>query len=58
MLIIIMGDLNLSPRIEAEQKKLNYLCKEDKYLALKEITRRASNNQPDHILVKKSFEKV
>ena len=55
---IIMGDLNLSPRIEVEQKKLNYLCKTNKYLALKEITRRASNNQPDHILVDKSFEKI
>ena len=39
---ILMGDLNLSTKIEAEVKKLNNLCKSEKYLALKEITRTGS----------------
>ena len=55
---VLMGDFNLLPKKEAEQKKLDLLCQSDKYQALKEITRRVSNNQPDHILVDKALQSV
>jgi hypothetical protein len=55
---VLMGDFNLSPKKEAEQEKLKLLCNNDKCMALKEITRRASINQPDHILVDRVLERI
>ena len=52
---ILMGDFNLSTKKEAERKKIDSLCHNTKYQALKEITRRMSNNQPDHVLVDKAY---
>ena len=37
-------------------QKLEDLCKKDKFISLKEITRIVSNNQVDHILADKIFE--
>ena len=54
---ILLGDFNLTRKLSSDLKKLEMLCESDKYLALDEITRRASNNQPDHIIIKKIFEK-
>ena len=54
---VLMGDFNLTFKKEGEQRKIDSLCKSDKYMALKEITRIQSNNQPDHILVDKKFKK-
>ena len=54
---VLMGDLNLTFKKEGEQRKLDSLCKSDKFMALKEITRVSSNNQPDHILADKKFKK-
>jgi endonuclease/exonuclease/phosphatase family metal-dependent hydrolase len=52
---ILMGDFNLSVRKSSDLKKLEALCQETKFMALKEITRSASNNQLDHILLEKTF---
>jgi hypothetical protein len=54
---IVMGDFNLSPRISKDLKKLNVLCGNEMSHSLKEITRRLSNSQPDHILILKKMEK-
>ena len=48
---IIMGDFNLSHRINADKEKLKSLCQNDKVSILREITRSQSNNQLDYILV-------
>ena len=48
---IIMGDFNLSHRINAEKEKLRSLCQNTKVSLLREITRSQSNNQLDYILV-------
>ena len=49
---ILMGDFNLSHRIDNHQKKLKKLCDYGKQSTLKEITRSISNNQLDYVLVK------
>ena len=46
----LIGDLNLNPRDSTQMKNLKLLCKEDKYLALQDITTRY-NNQLEHIIV-------
>ena len=46
----LIGDLNLNPRDSTQLNHLKLLCKEDKYLALKELTTRY-NNQLEHIVV-------
>ena len=51
----ILGDINLSPNSAEEKRKLDLICGENKYLALKEITRLASGNQLDHIIAEKRF---
>ena len=48
---IILGDLNLSHRIRSDQDKLNVLCDFKRRSILEEITRSASNNQLDYVLV-------
>ena len=48
---ILMGDFNLSHRIDNHQKKLDKLCNNVKESLLKEITRSISNNQLDYVLV-------
>ena len=48
---LVLGDLNLSTKIDLDKKKLDILCSNNKFLALHEITRIASSNQLDHILV-------
>ena len=53
----IMGDFNLSPKLTKDLKKLNVLCGNEKMIHLKEITRRLSDNQPDHILILKEIER-
>ena len=50
-----MGDLNLSHRVTQDQDKLNALCQDSKFSALKEITRSISKNQLDYILIDKSL---
>ena len=50
---IILGDLNLSTRNEEDKKKLDLICGPNKILALKEITRLASSNQLDHIMIER-----
>ena len=47
----LMGDLNLSHRIEKDQSKVSKLCQNTKVSALNEITRSISNNQLDYILM-------
>ena len=51
----LMGDFNLSHRDQKDQEKLEELCQEVRYSALKEITRGISNNQLDYILIKNEF---
>ena len=46
----LMGDLNLSHRIEEHRQKLKKLCKDSKESILHEITRSISNNQLDYVL--------
>ena len=50
---MILGDLNLSHRHEEDQEKIKVLCDEGRVSALTEITRAASNNQLDYILINK-----
>ena len=52
----LLGDFNLSLRNPKDVQKLEDLCKKDKFISLKEITRIVSNNQVDHILADKIFE--
>ena len=52
---ILMGDFNLSHRISEDQEKIVKLCQEEKINALIEITRSASNNQLDYILINKNL---
>ena len=47
---VIMGDLNLNPKLPSENERLKQLCSSDKSLALQEVTTR-QKNQLDHILV-------
>ena len=54
----LLGDFNLSPSSNNDMKKLTLLCGNRKLFALSEITRRLSNNQLDHVLVDKIFDKV
>ena len=54
---ILMGDFNLLPKEAKDKKKLDTLCSDDKICSLNEVTRRMSNNQPDHILISKKIEK-
>ena len=53
---VLMGDLNLSPKVSKDLKKLNVLCGNEKSIALRETTRRLSDNQPDHILIDKRIQ--
>ena len=46
---LVLGDLNLNPQIEVDNNKLIRLCKQDKYLALSEITTNQLR-QLDHVL--------
>ena len=50
-----MGDLNLSHRIDEEKGKIRKLCEPRKFSALTDITRSASNNQLDYIILKNKF---
>ena len=52
---ILMGDLNLSHRIKQDQEKIEILCHQSRFSALKEITRSISNNQLDYILIDESL---
>ena len=47
---LLIGDLNLSHRIESDKEKLIRLCNNTKMNILHEITRSVSNNQLDYIL--------
>ena len=47
----IMGDLNLSHRVEEDRRKVRKLCSKSKESLLEEITRKQSNNQLDYVLV-------
>ena len=53
---ILMGDLNLSSKSPKDKKKLDLLCENKMTILLTEITRRISNNQLDHVLVRKESE--
>ena len=53
----LMGDFNLSSRLEEDRRKIDQLCEDKKISALKEITRSISNNQLDHILIDKDMSK-
>jgi hypothetical protein len=53
---VLMGDLNLSHRIDGDKLKIITLCGEDKFSALAEITRSISNNQLEYILLHKKHE--
>ena len=52
---VLMGDLNLSHKIEEEKGKIRKLCEPRKFSALTEITRSASNNQLDYIILNNKF---
>ena len=52
---VLMGDLNLSHKIDEEKGKIRKLCEPRKFSALTEITRSASNNQLDYILLNNKF---
>ena len=54
----LMGDLNLSSRVEEDRRKIDQLCGNKKISALKEITRSISNNQLDHILINEDISKM
>ena len=54
---IILGDFNLSHRMEDDQTKVLKLCEPQRYSALHEITRVDSLNQLDYILVDDSLKK-
>ena len=47
----LIGDLNLSHRIEEHRQKLKKLCKYSKQSILNDITRSISNNQLDYVLI-------
>ena len=47
---VIMGDLNMNPRISFDNDRLKQLCENKKEQALKEVTT-TQKNQLDHILV-------
>ena len=47
---VIMGDLNLNPRISTDSERLKELCSDNKTLALQEVTTK-QKNQLDHIAV-------
>ena len=53
---LVLGDLNLNPQIEIDNNKLIRLCKQDKYLALSEITTNQFR-QLDHVIALKTLEK-
>ena len=48
---ILMGDMNLSHRVEDDQRKLERLIQGERINSLQEITRSISNNQLDYILI-------
>ena len=52
----IMGDLNISHRIDSQKSKLSFLCDDSRVSILNEITRSLSNNQLDYVLVQKWLE--
>ena len=52
---VIMGDVNLSHRIEEDQKKIRKLCEKSKVSLLDEITRPQSVNQLDYVLVESNI---
>ena len=52
---VLMGDFNLSHRIDSHQEKLKALCNNSKENILKEITRSISNNQLDYVLVSRTL---
>ena len=52
---VLMGDMNLSHRIEEEKRKIRTLCEPTKFSALTDITRSTSNNQLDYILLENKF---
>ena len=51
----IMGDLNLSHRIQEDRAKIIKLCGNNIESVLQEITRKKSNNQLDYVLVARSL---
>ena len=54
---ILMGDINLSYKSPTDQKKLDIFRSYEMKMLLKEITRRLTDSQLDHIFVKEGFEK-
>ena len=52
---VLMGDFNLSHRNEQDKKKIKSLCCDERVSSLTEITRSASNNQLDYILITESL---
>ena len=52
---VIMGDLNLNPKYESDQERINQLCNDNLEMALKEETTTDSKNQIDHILTDKTL---
>ena len=47
----LLGDLNISHRIEQHQAKLEKLCGSSKESILRDITRSISNNQLDYVII-------
>ena len=52
----LVGDLNLSTGNSEDKRKLELLCSDDKFLALKEVTRLRSGKQIDHIIAMNEFQ--
>ena len=50
----IMGDLNLNPSLTQQKPRLDILCGNSKYLALREVTT-MKHNQLDHIILEKNM---
>ena len=51
---IIIGDLNLNPKILEQKKKLTTICGQNKFMALEEITT-VHNSQLEHVIVEKDL---
>ena len=52
---VIMGDLNLNPRINSDRQRLNQLCQNDKLRSILNEPKTKNYTQIDHILGHRSL---
>ena len=54
---ILMGDLNLNPKITEQNKKLSILCGSNRCMSLREITT-VYDSQLEHVIIEKNLRKM